>query len=169
MILIVIDKLYALLGMHVPTVFGYYSTRMILAAVTALLVTILCGPRFIKKLYELRIGQQVRMEDCPLLGQLHEKKQNTPTMGGILILFSMLVSMVLWMDLSHAFTMILLLTTLSLGAIGGYDDYLKLRYRNTAGLASRKKLLWQGLFSLAVANMHGLRNVRHKKVAGNSQ
>lgn len=131
------------LGVKVPMVFTYYSTRMMLAAVTALIISIFLGPRFIKKLYELKIGQTIRMEDCPLLGQLHQKKKDTPTMGGILILFSMLVAMVLWMDPQNIFTLILLLTTLFLGSVGARDDYLKLKYKNPKGLSGRKKLLCQ--------------------------
>ena len=68
-------------------------------------------------------------------------------MGGVLILFSMLVSLFLWMDLTHVFTLILLLTTLVLGFLGGRDDYLKLKYKNTKGLSARKKLLLQLCFS----------------------
>ena len=72
-------------------------------------------------------------------------------MGGILILFSMMVSMLLWMDLKHVFTLILALTTLFLGFLGGRDDYLKLKYRNTDGLAGRKKLLFQGFLGALLA------------------
>lgn len=147
MILFLVDWLKYSLGLKVPAVFTYYSTRMMLAAVTSLIICIFLGPRFIKKLYELKIGQTIRVEDCPLLGQLHEKKKDTPTMGGLLILFSMLVSMFLWMDLTHVFTLLLLLTTLGLGFLGGYDDYLKLKYKNTKGLSGKKKLLIQ--FSLS--------------------
>lgn len=99
----------------------------------------------------MKIGQPIRMEDCPLLGELHRNKKNTPTMGGILILFSMLVSMFLWMDLKNVFTLILFLTTLFLGCIGGYDGSLKLKYKNTAGLSAKKKLFFQFLFSFFVA------------------
>ena len=151
MMLFLIDWLKFSLGVKVPTVFTYYSTRMILAAVTSLIISIFLGPRFIKKLYELKIGQTIRVEDCPLLGQLHEKKKDTPTMGGVLILFSMLVSMFLWMDLSHVFTLILLLTTLCLGLLGGYDDFLKLKYKNPKGLSGKKKLLFQFSFSGLIA------------------
>lgn len=135
----------------VPMVFSYYSTRMMLAAVTSLLLSIFLGPRFIKRLYELKIGQPIRMEDCPLLGQLHHKKKDTPTMGGILILFSMLSSMLLWMDLRHVFTLLLLITTLFLGAVGARDDYLKLRYKNPKGLSGRKKLLCQAALGIFIA------------------
>jgi phospho-N-acetylmuramoyl-pentapeptide-transferase len=124
---------------------------MMLAAVTSLIISIFLGPRFIKKLYEMKIGQSIRMEECPLLGELHANKKNTPTMGGVLILFSMLVAMFLWMDLKHSFTLILFLTTIVLGALGGIDDYLKLKYKNSKGLAGRKKLFGQILISSFVA------------------
>jgi phospho-N-acetylmuramoyl-pentapeptide-transferase len=146
MILFLIEFLQSL-GYKVPAVFAYYSTRMMLAAITALLISIFLGPYFIKKLYELKIGQPIRMEECPHLGELHAKKKDTPTMGGVLILFSMLVSLVLWMDLTHIFTFILLITTLTLGFVGGWDDYLKLKYKNAKGLSGRKKLLIQFLLS----------------------
>lgn len=135
-----------------PSVFSFYSTRMMLAALTSLLLSIFLGPYFIHKLYQLKIGQPIRKEECPLLGQLHEKKQNTPTMGGILILFSMLISLLLWMDLTHIFTLILLMTTLFLGSIGAYDDYLKLKYKNSKGMSGKKKMLFQTILSLLIAS-----------------
>lgn len=122
-----------------------------LAAITTLVITIFIGPRFIKKLYELKMGQSIRVEDCPLLGQLHQKKKNTPTMGGILILSSMLIALFLWMDLSSSYTLILAITTLWLGLIGGIDDYLKLKHKNTKGLSPRRKILLQTLFSVALS------------------
>lgn len=138
-------------GIKTPMVFSYTSTRMMLAALTALVISIFLGPRFIKKLYELKIGQSIRTDECPLLGQLHEKKKDTPTMGGILILFSMLAALLLWMDLTHIYTLMMLLTTVSLGFLGGRDDYLKLKYKNTRGLAGRKKLLYQFALGAFVA------------------
>lgn len=140
------------LGWKIPFAFTYFSSRMILAAASALLLTIVLGPRFIKKLYALKIGQPVRsVEDCPLLAELHGKKKETPTMGGVLILSSMLVSLLLWMDLRHVFTWILCLTTVCLGALGGWDDYLKLRYKNSRGLTARKKFGVQIIFSGLIA------------------
>ena len=130
-------------GLRVPPAFKYYSTRMMLAAITSVIICIFLGPRFIKKLYELKIGQTIRSEDCPLLGQLHEKKKDTPTMGGALILSSMLVSMFLWMDLQNSFTLLLTFTTIVLGFLGARDDYLKLKYKNTKGISAKKKLLIQ--------------------------
>jgi phospho-N-acetylmuramoyl-pentapeptide-transferase len=151
MLFFIIDFLKAQFGLKIPAVFAYTSTRMILAAVTSLILSIFLGPWFIRKLYELKIGDTVRSEDCPMLGQLHEKKKNTPTMGGLLILFAMLVSMFLWMDWKHIFTIILFLTTIVLGALGARDDWLKLKYKNTKGLSGRKKMLIQVVFSLLVA------------------
>lgn len=130
-------------GIKIPLVFEYVSTRMLLAAITSLMISVFLGPYFIRKLYELKIGQSIRTEDCPLLGELHSKKKDTPTMGGILILFSMVVSMVLWMDLRHVFTLILFVTTIVLGFLGGRDDYLKLKYKNPKGLSGKKKLIIQ--------------------------
>ncbi len=138
------------LGWKIPAAFSYSSTRMMLAALTALLVTIFLGPRCIKKLYELKTGQSIRVEDCPMLAQLHEKKKNTPSMGGVLILFSIFVALMLWMDLSNVFTIIFLLTIFWLGGIGAYDDYLKLKYKNSKGLNGRKKLLAQIAFAAAI-------------------
>jgi phospho-N-acetylmuramoyl-pentapeptide-transferase len=150
-ILLVYQFLTSSLGMKIPSAFVYSSTRMCLAALTSLLVTIFVGPRFIKKLYELKTGQSIRVEDCPLLVELHEKKKETPTMGGILILFAMLLSLLLWMNWKSSFTLILLLTTVWLGWLGGYDDYLKLKYRNSKGLRARKKFVLQNLLGFLVA------------------
>lgn len=124
---------------------------MLLAALTSLIFTLILGPKFIKKLYELKTGQSIRVEDCPMLAQLHQKKRDTPTMGGVLILSSMLLSLFLWMDFQSSFTWILLLTTLWVGAIGAYDDYLKIRHKNSKGLRSKRKFLFQALFAALLA------------------
>ncbi len=137
--------------MKIPSAFMYSSTRMMLAALTSLICTIVLGPRVIKKLYELKTGQSIRVEDCPLLAELHQKKKDTPTMGGSLILFSMVLSLVLWMDLKSSFTLILLISTLWLGFLGGVDDYLKLKYKNSKGLSGKKKLLLQVLLGVVIS------------------
>jgi len=135
----------------IPNVFFYTSTKMMLSALTALLVTIIFGPFFIKKLYALKIGQHIRKEECPMLGKLHEKKQDTPTMGGILILFSLLISSLLWMDFAVGFTWLLLISMLALGWIGGRDDYLKIKYKNAKGLPSKKKFFFQLIVAIGVS------------------
>lgn len=146
MVMLLLDRFSGVFGKY-SSVFGYYSTRMMLAALTSLVICIFLGPRLIKKLYELRIGQTIRKEECLPLYQLHEKKKDTPTMGGALILFSMLISMLLWMDITHIFTLILFFTTLVFGCLGAYDDYLKLKYRNSKGLPGRYKMLIQIVFA----------------------
>lgn len=152
MILFLISFLKNYTDIKIPIVFSYFSSRMMLAALTSLLLCIFLGPYFIRKLYELKIGQSIRTDECPLLGKLHEKKQNTPTMGGVLILFSMSASLFLWMDLTNIFTLILLITTLVLGLLGGRDDYLKLKYKNARGMSAKGKLCIQLLFSLFVGS-----------------
>ncbi len=146
--LLLLLKLLSHWGIKVPAAFGYSSTRMLLAAITTLLITIFLGPNFIRKLYELKTGQSIRVEDCPVLIELHQKKKDTPSMGGILILFSMLVSLLLWMDLSSGITWLLALTTVWLGLIGGYDDYLKMKHKNSKGLRGKRKLGLQLLLGL---------------------
>ncbi|MFI5334066.1 MAG: phospho-N-acetylmuramoyl-pentapeptide-transferase [Chlamydiales bacterium] len=124
---------------------------MMLAMVTTLILTIFLGPRLIKKLYELRTGQSIRVEDCPMLAELHQKKKDTPTMGGILILSSMLIALFIWMDLRSSYTLLLFVVTIWLGLVGGYDDYFKLKYKNSKGLAPKKKLFFQMLLASLVA------------------
>jgi len=85
------------------------------------------------------------------LAELHGKKKETPTMGGVLILFAMSVSLFLWMDLTNAFTWLLLATTLVFGGLGAVDDFLKLRRKNARGLKARKKMAVQVGFSSLLA------------------
>jgi phospho-N-acetylmuramoyl-pentapeptide-transferase len=152
MVFWIVIFLQDILGIKVPTAFTYSSTRMILAAITTLLMTIFLGPFCIKKLYALKIGQPIRdASECPLLAELHSKKKETPTMGGVLILASMLLALFLWMDLTSSFTWILMSTTLVLGFLGGWDDYLKLKYKNSKGLKGRWKIRVQFFFASAIA------------------
>ncbi len=143
MFLLLFHYLTAHLGWKLPTAFTYSSTRMMLSAITTLLLTVCVGPFVIRKLYAMKTGQNIRVEDCPPLAELHKKKKETPSMGGILILSSMLIALFLWMDIHSSFTWILALTTIWLGCIGGIDDYLKIKRRNIKGLSARKKLLSQ--------------------------
>lgn len=145
------DLIRSTFGWHIPAAFSYTSTRVILATLTSLFFCLLFGPYFIRKLYELKIGQPIRDDAGFKLGELHKNKKNTPTMGGLLMIASMLLSLVLWMDLTCPFTWILMLTTLVLGVLGGYDDFLKLRYKNSKGLSARKKLIIQLGWALIVS------------------
>ena len=138
-------------GIHVPSAFSYSSTRMLLAAITTLFITIFLGPYCIRRLYELKTGQSIRVEDCPMLVELHKKKKNTPTMGGVLILFSMVIALILWMDLTNVFTLILLVATGYLGVLGAIDDYLKMKHKNSKGMRAKKKFGLQVFLAAAIA------------------
>ena len=128
-------------------VFGYLTLRAIMAALTALLISLLVGPWMIRKLAEKQIGQVVR-EYGP---QTHLSKAGTPTMGGALILVAIAASTLLWGDLANRFVWIVLGVTLAFGLIGFYDDYLKLVVRDPRGLAARWKYLWQSVAGLGAA------------------
>jgi phospho-N-acetylmuramoyl-pentapeptide-transferase len=129
--------------------FQYLTLRTILGVLTALFIALLVGPAVIRYLARFQIGQIVR-EDGP---QSHLIKAGTPTMGGLLILVSIFVSTIAWSDLSNRFVWIVLLATALFGAIGWYDDYLKLVRKNTKGLRASYKILWQSLAALLVAGV----------------
>ncbi len=131
------------IGIKFPAVFAYVSTRIMLAALTAFLFTLLLAPKVIAKLRALKMGQPILSE----IKDLHGKKSGTPTMGGVLILASILLSLFLWMDLSSSYTLLLLIATIWIGSVGGYDDYLKLRHNKNGGLSPRKKIVFLLLFA----------------------
>ena len=128
-------------------VLQYLTLRAIFGVLTALGVSLLVGPWLIRKLRYHQIGQSVR-HDGP---QSHLSKAGTPTMGGALILISILVSALLWSDLSNHYVWITLLVTAGFGAIGWVDDYRKVVQRNSRGLPARWKYLWQSVFGLGAA------------------
>ena len=127
--------------------FGYLTMRGILGVLTALAISLLLGPFMIRKLTGKQIGQTVR-DDGP---QSHLSKAGTPTMGGALILTAVAVSTLLWGDLENRFVWTVLLTTLGFGLVGFYDDYRKLVYKDSRGLASRWKYFWQSVVGLIAA------------------
>ena len=128
-------------------VFNYITLRTVLAAMTALIISFVAGPRVIRWLAAKKIGQAVRQEGP----QTHLVKSGTPTMGGALILISIAVTTLLWGDLSNRYIWVLLIVTLGFGAIGWYDDWKKVVYRDPRGLASRWKYFWQSVIGLVVA------------------
>ncbi|MET0279588.1 MAG: phospho-N-acetylmuramoyl-pentapeptide-transferase [Steroidobacteraceae bacterium] len=128
-------------------VFSYLTLRTILAVTSALLISLAIGPVMIRRLSRYQVGQQVR-DDGP---QTHLKKAGTPTMGGTLIIVSILVSTLLWADLSNRYVWIVTGVLLSCGLVGFYDDYLKLVVKNTKGLAARWKYLWLSIAALGAA------------------
>ncbi len=128
-------------------VFGYITLRAVLATMTALVISFLVGPRMIRKLTQYNIGQSVR-DDGP---QSHLIKAGTPTMGGALILVSIIITTLLWADLRNRFVWVVLLVMAGFGAIGWIDDYRKVVHRNPRGLSAREKILWQSLIGLIAA------------------
>ena len=128
------------------SVFNYITLRTVFAAMTALGISFLVGPRMIRKLTVYKIGQSVR-SDGP---QTHLVKAGTPTMGGALILVSIAVTTLLWGDLRNQYVWVVLLTTLGFGVIGWVDDYRKVVYQNPKGLSARAKIFWQSIIAIAV-------------------
>ncbi len=128
-------------------VFQYLTFRAILGALTALVAGFMIGPWMIRHLTFRQIGQTVR-DDGPTS---HLTKAGTPTMGGLLILFGIIVSTLLWGDLGNRFVWIALLTTAGFGVIGFVDDYRKLVLNDPVGLPARWKYFWQSLAGLAAA------------------
>jgi len=130
-------------SLHVLQVFKYLTFRSLGAGLTALILCLAFGPKFIALLKGKQYGQQVR-DDGP---QSHLKKTGTPTMGGILILVSVTLSVLLWADLSNGFVWVVLGSMVSFGFIGWLDDFKKIREANSKGLSERAKMGLQTVFS----------------------
>ncbi len=128
-------------------IFRYLTFRTVFASLTALLIGLLIGPFVIERLREFQIGQHIR-EEGP---QSHQKKKGTPTMGGVLILISIVVPTLLWSDLSNQFVWLVVGSTLVFGAIGFADDYIKVVHKRNKGLSARAKLSMQLAASAVVA------------------
>jgi len=133
-------------------VFNYITLRAVLAAMTALVISFAAGPAVIRWLTAKKIGQAVRT-DGP---QTHLVKSGTPTMGGALILIAIGLTTLLWGDLSNRYVWVLLIVTMGFGAIGWYDDWKKVVFRDPKGLASRWKYFWQSMIGLVVAIYLGM-------------
>jgi phospho-N-acetylmuramoyl-pentapeptide-transferase len=142
-------ELFQLLAQDIRAfnVFNYLTLRAVMAAATALVIGLLAGPRVIRKLTELKIGQAVR-SDGP---QSHLSKSGTPTMGGALILIAVGVTTLLWADLSNRFVWVVLLVSIGFGWVGWVDDYRKVVHRNPKGMPAAEKYFWQSLIGLAAA------------------
>src|ERR1700678_1218473 len=117
-------------------VFRYVTSRTLFASLTSLFLCILLGPWLIRKLREFQIGQHIR-EDGP---KSHQKKAGTPTMGGILIIISILVPTLLWADLRTLYVWIAMFALLAFGMIGFIDDYAKVMNKRNLGLTALQKL-----------------------------
>jgi phospho-N-acetylmuramoyl-pentapeptide-transferase len=140
---------YGVLADHIGflRVFRYTSTRILAAAITALLLSFLIGPWFIDRLKSRQIGETIR-EDGPAT---HKKKAGTPTMGGSLILFCLALSTLLWCDLHNELVLLALSVTVGFGAVGFADDYTKVAKKNKKGISGKLRLSLE--FAIAGAAM----------------
>jgi len=128
-------------------VFQYLTFRGILGVLTALAIALWVGPTMIRRLSYYQIGQSVR-DDGP---KSHLSKAGTPTMGGALILVAIAISTLLWSDLSNRYVWVVLIITLSFGAVGWVDDYRKVVQKNSKGLPARWKYFWQSVVGIGAA------------------
>jgi len=128
-------------------IFRYLTFRTAFASLTALFTALIVGPIVIERLRQFQIGQYIR-EEGP---QAHQKKAGTPTMGGLLIVISILIPTLLWADLSNPFVWIAVLSTTVFAAIGFADDYTKVVHRRNLGLTGRAKLGLQISTSILIA------------------
>jgi phospho-N-acetylmuramoyl-pentapeptide-transferase len=140
--------LFQTLRHYIPAfrVFGYITTRVALANLTALAIALVFGPRMIRKLREWSFGQHIR-EEGP---QSHQKKAGTPTMGGLLIVTAIVIPTLLWADLTNRYVWLALLGLLGFGAIGFVDDYAKIAKKRNLGLTGKQKFLAQVLVAMLI-------------------
>jgi len=141
--------LYPLHGIiFVFNIFRYITFRVAMAALTSFLISLIFGPWIIKTLTRLKIGENIRKEDSEKLYELHSKKQDTPTMGGILILLAIFSAVLLWADIFNKYIIIISFVTLWLGITGFIDDYLKHIRRKSKGLTATAKFTSQIILGL---------------------
>ncbi len=127
--------------------FGYITFRTIMAALTAMLVSLLIGPLFIRNMAERQYGQPIRA----LGPESHQVKAGTPTMGGALILIAIVIATVLWTDLTNRYVWVVLFVTIAFGAVGFLDDFKKLKDKSSDGLSAKWKYTLQSLAALMAA------------------
>src|SRR5512143_481769 len=129
--------------------FRYVTFRTAFASITALFLSMVLGPWLIAKLRQFQIGQYIR-EDGP---KSHQKKAGTPTMGGVLIIISIVVPTLMWADLRYPYVWIALASLLGFGWIGFLDDYAKITRQRNLGLTGRRKLVYQFSMGFAFAGV----------------
>lgn len=128
-------------------IFRYISFRALGGAGTAFILSLLIGKKVIYMLHCLKVGQPIRIHDSATLYNLHQTKAGTPTMGGLMIVATVLISCLLWAVPTNVYVLVTLATMTVMGAIGFADDYLKVSKKNSKGLSARAKMLYQILWS----------------------
>lgn len=134
----------------VLNIFRYITFRSAMATLTAFIISLIFGPAIIKMLARLKIGENIRREDSARLYELHSNKQNTPTMGGILILLAVVSSTLLWADITNRYILLALFSTVWLGITGFVDDYIKQVKKRSKGLTAMSKLTSQIILGLVL-------------------
>ncbi|MDD4953965.1 MAG: phospho-N-acetylmuramoyl-pentapeptide-transferase [Candidatus Omnitrophica bacterium] len=134
-------------------IFRYITFRAVLAVVTSFSISLILGPWVIKTIKRLKVGENIRKQDSARLAELHRAKQDTPTMGGILILLAIIFSTLIWTDLSNPHILIVLLSTIWLGITGFIDDYIKQVKKQSKGLSATAKLTSQILLGLILGTL----------------
>jgi phospho-N-acetylmuramoyl-pentapeptide-transferase len=129
--------------------FRYITFRAGAAAITALIISFWLGPKIIRKLREYQIGESAKLE-AP---KTHLAKAGTPTMGGLIVLFSVIIPALLWTDLKNGYILLILFVTVTLGAVGFLDDYLKVVRRKPKGLIGKYKIVGQVFVGLVVGSV----------------
>jgi phospho-N-acetylmuramoyl-pentapeptide-transferase len=119
--------------------FRYITSRAAAAALTALVISLIFGPLFLRLLHRFQVKEKIR-EEGP---ESHKAKEGTPTMGGVMILFAVLIPTLLWADLANQYIQLILMVTVWMGIIGFMDDFLKAKKGQSRGLVGRKKLIGQ--------------------------
>jgi phospho-N-acetylmuramoyl-pentapeptide-transferase len=132
--------------LRVLNVFQYVTFRTAYATITALMISLVFGPYVIGKLREFKFGQEIR-EEGPAS---HQAKRGTPTMGGVLIVFSILISTLLWANLKNQYVWIGIVAMTGYATIGFLDDYIKIKEKRNLGLTGKQKLLGQFIIGLLV-------------------
>ena len=131
-------------------IFRYITFRAAMATITAFLISLILGPIIIKFLTRSKIGENIRKEDSAKLYELHSRKQDTPTMGGILILLAILSATLLWADIFNRYIILVLFSTVWLGITGFIDDYLKHIRKKSKGLTATSKFTSQIILGLVL-------------------
>jgi len=134
-------------------VFRYITFRAGMSAVTSFLICLIFGPKIIGMLTRLKITENIRKEESAKLYELHSQKQNTPTMGGIIILLAILSSTLLWADILNKYIILASLGTIWLGITGFVDDYLKQRKKYPKGLTAKAKFISQIILGLILGTI----------------
>ena len=120
-------------------VLGYHTVRAGGALFTGFILSLLLGPRVIQFLRDFKIGQVIKEDHVKDLHDLHKSKGGTPTMGGVLIIVTTLISLLLWSNMSNRILLIAVGVLVLMGAVGFMDDYIKLRRKHNDGLSTRAK------------------------------